>query len=375
MSEYLVSATAVGMFEDCPRKWGWRYLEGLKVQNPSAKKGDVVHTLLEAWLKKRVMPPLDEHGKLARALIPLLPPPQAVEFKHVEVEMLMSLGGVKFIGKIDLYDQLQKPPTIYDHKTTSDLVWALTPERMPSDIQASLYAAWGLTYSKAEEVRLCWNYVRTKGAAKTLPVSRLVRGQDIKERVSKTIETAQEILLVEQSGCGALDVPYDASACEAYGGCPYKTNCNLSAKERMVSIMGQGTKASFMERLKAKKNGTPVAAPKKSAKAPAVNPPEAEEEEAPRKMSALERVKAKKAEKLKPDPVVEVEETPEEEEQLASGEEENPRKGRGRPAGSPNRPVVPVLTLNEVWSRFVVATMDPDAADELLAAYVERFGG
>lgn len=263
MEDFLVSATQVSTFELCNRKWAWRYIE--KVEAPSNKfavLGVETHGHLERWLKFSIVPVVrpwsdlealqitleqeEKSVKLAQALIPLLPPPQAVDPNNVEIDQVFKIhydgGTVKAIVKSDLFmpkwrDDL---PTVYDHKTGGNEDYWLTPDRMVQDIQATLYAGWALTkIYTAPAVDLQWNYARTKGAIKTLPVVARVNGRAISERLGKTVETARIMEQWANSPARALDYPYNALACEAYGGCPYKDRCNLQPIDRMRSVMSQ----------------------------------------------------------------------------------------------------------------------------------------
>lgn len=278
---FQASASSVSTFELCPRKWAWAKLDGLESpQHPSAAFGTSVHGHIQQWLQSRVVPGGgSREEKVAQAIIAHLPPPQLVDPNLVEAGLSIRLGGVYFIGYMDLfvpkYPETGRP-RVYDHKTTSNFDWALAPETMVDDVQATLYAAWAQLKTNALEVDLQWTYGLTKGAAKSLPVVRTVRGADIKERLCKTIETAKIMREVALAGdVRALDLPYKADACEAYGGCPFQKNCNLSAQERIESIMSQGTaQVSLLEQLRQKRE-TNRQPPTPASTAQAVNPPQA----------------------------------------------------------------------------------------------------
>jgi hypothetical protein len=152
---------------------------------------------------------------------------------------------VKFNLKVDLFmPKWGERPRVFDHKTCGDFRWALTPDRLPGDIQGSLYGGWALHKTFAEQVDLQWNYVVTKGAVKTLPVVTSVRGRDIQERLGRTLETARRMQVVMESGARAMQVQYDPRGCSAFGGCPHQATCNLNAQERVTSIAAQAAAAT-----------------------------------------------------------------------------------------------------------------------------------
>ncbi|GMV17952.1 MAG: hypothetical protein AMXMBFR56_61760 [Polyangiaceae bacterium] len=255
-----VSATQISTFELCNRKWAWRWLEGVKAPpNKFAQLGIDTHGKLEKWLRGNVVPSMEsqhadaEHRKrdeqavkLAQAMIPYLPPPQAVNPNDVERDELIFVQDVLFIVKIDLFmpemvswDGVVRPRTC-DHKTTGDFKWLPEASQIHYDPQAALYSAWTIIHTGKTEIDLQWNYVRTKGAIKVEPVCATVTDAMITPRMQANVETGRQIkklIALKERGLRALDVVHDARACDEYGGCPYQDRCGISGKERIVSIM------------------------------------------------------------------------------------------------------------------------------------------
>jgi PD-(D/E)XK nuclease superfamily protein len=396
---FQASASSVSTFELCARKWAWVKLDGLEgAQHPSAAFGERVHGHLERWLASKV-PPLDTHEeRVAQAIIQHLPVPQLVLPNDVEVGLSMRLGGVYFVGRVDLYLPRHPEtgrPRVYDHKTTSDFGWALAPELMVDDVQATLYAVWGLLRSKADAIDLQWTYGLTKGAPKSLPVVQTVTSAAIKDRVNKTIETARVMReLTRMEGLTAIEVPYNAEACEAYGGCPFKENCNLSAQERIESIMSQGTaQGSLLDQLRAKRNANKSPAPAPGTSSQPVNPPAASNGSAPAEtvlsgvVSPIEKLRQKKAEQEKaaaaaaattpaPAPEPETEEAP-----APAAAKPGPGRPRKSRAAEPEHEAVDDLEPKRLWVAFAVAALRggkdgsaaADDANELLLAHAELF--
>jgi hypothetical protein len=343
-----------------------------------------VHGLLEKWFRNRVPPPAHTvEGKLAQAMLLHYPPPQAVDPNNVELEYTFRTVGISFWLAVDLY--LPGPmPTICDHKTTSDLKWAMEASDMHKDVQATLYAAWGMLKSNAPSVKVRWVYGTDKGAPKsaanswqpkTKLVERELRGADVRERFGLTIETAKTIRAVRDSGCSAIDVPYDASACEQYGGCPYRDRCNLSAEERMEAMMsGPVSRSDLLAKLKANKSSNGASAPQPvNPPAAAAAPPVAPAAPAG-ELSLAERIRLRK-EGSQANPVPETPAVVQTVgEAVEAPQDATPvRRGPGRPRGSgksqettptpaPNAVVDPALLVEQVrggrWASFAANSLD-----------------
>lgn len=316
----------------CPRKWAWNKIDGLQSPpNKYAEMGTQVHSHLETWLKHRKLPAIGEAAVVANAMIPHLPPPQAVEPHDIEREFQWRFQEVAFRGFIDLIhfdSSKQVPVTIYDHKTTSDLQWAKTAEDLGVDVQATLYARVLMDQTSTDVVQLQWTYATRKARPQVLPVRRLITRDEILPRVSQTVASAREMQSILNAGCTAIEVPYDASACDAFGGCPFRPNCNLTTQQKFQSAMTQeNQKNSFLQRLQARKAGTSGAAPATFA----VNPPEAAAPVAPPMPTYVA-----------PEPALEVQDIAEQIAEVTAAVAEPFKRGRGRPRKDESAPVAAV---------------------------------
>jgi len=305
-----VSATQVDTYELCARKWGFRWLDGVKAPpNKFAQLGLDTHGPMEDWLKHaRVPTGNDKASLLAQALIPYTPPPQAVRWEDVEREELLVVEDVLFVVKIDLfmpsveyaqrlcqldntlirdtdsgpvcqnghgagpyYEVLVKRPRVYDHKTCGDFKWCVTEHDIQYNAQGALYALWTMLKTEERVVDLQWNYVRTKGAIKVNPVFAPVSDAMIVPRMEKSVQTGREIKWHLKNTKRALDIAPDPRACDEYGGCPYRDRCGITAKERIVHIMSdfknQPGTHQFLQNFG---NGQPGLGPNGQ---PLVNPP------------------------------------------------------------------------------------------------------
>lgn len=308
------SASQISTAEDCLRKWAWDKLDGLsRGGNKYAQLGTMVHTMLEAWLKYGTPPPVDsEEEDIAKAaavaskMIPKLPVPQRVDEDNVEGYFKVEIDGIPFRGFIDLAFHDYDIPEVWDHKTTTDFRWMKTDEDLVEDVQATLYAKYSMARSGKDKARLNWTYGKTTKSYSCKQTSVVVTEEEIEPRVQKTLETARHLQLIRESGVSAEEVPYDASACEKYGGCAYKENCNLRPSEQIKSIMSQAkTKNAFLAKLEARKAGKAAPAAKEEKKTKVatkakvedpVNPPETEPEvteEAPPKATKTTKTTTK----------------------------------------------------------------------------------
>ena len=262
--DWRYSPSQIEWYELCERKWAWKYIDEVYTEaNAAAEFGTEVHGRLEDWLKDKKVPDDDRAGKLAQVMIPHLPAPHLVKPEYVERKFRLKIEELYFTGIVDLTMPDDEIPIVMDHKTTSDLRWAKTPESLIVDPQATLYAYWAFVhFPGVQKVGLQWTYGVTRGSPRATPVERIVTKSEIEPRLVQSLQSAREMDLIRQSGVRALEVSYDASACEAFGGCPFKEKCNLSAKERMNAIMSQGEKkANFLAKLQKRKNEQQEEAP------------------------------------------------------------------------------------------------------------------
>lgn len=254
-----LSASQISSWRDCKRKWGFRYLDGVKEPpHPSAALGTAVHSHAEKFLRDGTMPDVlevakiggKEHrpGMLAAQLLPHLPqtrqPKEWVEHKW-QLVVRDAYGDITYIGYIDLFSPpaslISVNPLAWDHKTTSDFRYAKSPEDLLSDPQAVLYAKYLLDFHDTNGTgvaELRWNYVRTKPPHKVRPVFATITRAQIEAAMLGINDDARQMLAAHASRKRALELAPTASACEKYGGCPHRNiRCRLTNEERLESIM------------------------------------------------------------------------------------------------------------------------------------------
>jgi len=262
-----VSPSQVSVFSDCQRKWGWQYLDGIRPpQAASAQVGERVHKILEDWLQHGVVPNPEETlllgekvyhpGKIAESGLHLLPSPGP----HLTIEQAFKHGI--WTGRIDLA-YMSDVPVISDHKTSTDpKAWGKSEEDLRSDVQALVYASAALAATGAQEVDLIWNYFQTRPPFKPrqskvrLNVLEVAAAMQPWEALGQEVETFR----AKKGQISALDMPPNPHACQKFGGCAFKNNCNLSPEEQIKGFLVQPqTMAEKMAAMKAgKANGQTV---------------------------------------------------------------------------------------------------------------------
>lgn len=283
-----LSASQLATYGDeCPRKWGFRKLDGLEEPSGAAADfGSRAHLQAEGY--ERFGIPLDlttPEGECIFAGVHLLPKP-GTPGMVVEGDMVLNAWGHLIIGRKDI-EILPTPggfirPKVIDHKTTSNFGYALNEETITTNIQAVLYAADAMVKTGSDSCDLEWIYYKSKKPYKAFPVRATVTRAQITPTLERIKTLADEIQLIKSLGLKARDLPYNTKACHKYGRCPYYDPCGLTANERMHALMSQdleAQKAAFLAKLNAKKatengvNGIPMNPPPHAPQAPAMPAP------------------------------------------------------------------------------------------------------
>ena len=274
-----VSASQIKTWKDCPRKWGFKYIDGLEdPPGKAAELGSAVHRDLEWYLQAGSIDTSTDSGRIAAAAKEVLPGPS--HRLQVEREIVFELEGVTYRGFIDLIDP--RGPTIYDHKTSSDpKKWGLTEETLPNDVQALIYATWGILEWNLDSVALQWSYLKTRGRAEATAVRAKISKDDALQKIREKIRPTA-LAIVEASSCAesAMELDPNPGACSKFGGCPFADVCERSEDQLLESALGKKTekekgKMTLKELLKSK---NAKKAPPRANEFAAILPPEAEAE-------------------------------------------------------------------------------------------------
>lgn len=237
--EIWISASQVQLWEECERKYGFKYLERIvQPQHPSAKLGDEVQAQLDQWLiEGKSFDFTQRSGEIAQALVPLLPVPKAPGLKVRRNFRIPSPSGrFQYVGQLDLYaaDSVVVPglaggvPLVGDIKTTGNLDYAKDEEKLKTDIQAQLYAMEVMFTENVDTVDLGWFYARTRAPHRVQRYALRVSAPHVVEQFGKIEETAIKVAEVKVTRPKVEDLTPNPRMCEQYGGCPFRHRCNLA---------------------------------------------------------------------------------------------------------------------------------------------------
>ena len=111
---------------------------------------------------------------------------------------------------------------LYDYKSTSDIArWALTPAKLASDVQASLYALdVSALIGGVRLVPARWLYLETKAVRRSHPVDALIEISHAQDTIGPCAELARKL----DTLASAEDAQPNPLACSDYGP-PGKNNC------------------------------------------------------------------------------------------------------------------------------------------------------
>jgi hypothetical protein len=227
-----VSPTQIALYDACPRKWAYRYIEGLKEPETEQQvEGIEGHARVEALLKHGQEPGNDKLGKLINAARRpgYLPLPDSSLL--LEQEFFLPLEeGSEFVGFIDcLVPPENGVAVVIDHKFVSNLTWAKTPIELAGDPQAIAYGRAAVEFfPEAERVECRWLYYQ-KGSKKVLPVSFTTTAREARYAWEGLKLKASVLANLRVAAPHPEAVRGNESACVSYGGCPYRSKCSIGS--------------------------------------------------------------------------------------------------------------------------------------------------
>ena len=253
--EIMLSPSAVGKFRQCKRAFAFEYIEGLFA--PSTGKqvfGTDVHSRLERWLREAMPPDDTPEGRTALQGIVAgwLPAPDSrllIEHRFfLPVDHGLTLNGI--IDCIAPPGLIGEEPLLIDHKTTSDLRWAKTPDQLAVDPQAIIYATWAMVNWDIRTVRARWIYYaasnpedgpRKPRGSKPVEVSFHSRDDRFLGVVEGLLDDLYEMEIIRREKVKGMTLPASPESCELFGGCPHAARCNLSSGDRLAAYMERET--------------------------------------------------------------------------------------------------------------------------------------
>jgi hypothetical protein len=374
----LLSASQIDLFRGCPRKWAFRYIVGIKPpKHPKAALGDEVEGQINRYLltgEPFVYGLESESGEIAAPSLAYLPPPKTLGMrlqKHFAFERIRE-PLFAYQGYLDLWlpDSRMLPeippfpsviPGVVDFKTTRSLRYTKTAKVLKVDVQANLYAFIAMRETGARTCDLVWITMQTEGTHKAKRTHLRVTAGDVVEQYDAIHATAEAIARTQNAGPSrddeeaarleyTLSLPPNVAMCAEFGGCPYRSQCNVSPAESRESILrtcAEERKKDAMSnapapvdaiaRLKARRAGAkaPAPAPEPPSPTPSVMGCADVDVPAPTELPAW-AVNPPES-KLPPAPPIGTAAP------ASTTTEEGSKRGRGRPPGSKNKPKDPVV--------------------------------
>lgn len=247
----------------CPRKWAYNYVARIpRLQSKGAELGtDVQDTQVDPYLRDgRWFDFTRKSGEIAVQLAPLLPQPKTVAIRQ-RFWMPVVPDEYGYMGELDVWhpDSAVVPgltggaSLVGDVKTTVDLDWALSDEDLPKDFQAIIYAAHAVLQRNASVIDLVWWYVRTRKPHRVQRSRARMTDVQVMAAFERVDSLGRVVARLKQLGPAPETMPVNVRTCEAYGGCSYRTICNLSpaqvhagVSEGMMSNNPQAMLQQFM---------------------------------------------------------------------------------------------------------------------------------
>jgi hypothetical protein len=308
-----LSPSAMSTAEECLHKWALSRLDN--VQRPinyQAERGTTVHAQLESWLKTGAAPTTQGMAQVFTHF----PAPGTCETEG-EFGFIFGRPGKEFVVK-GRFDARQKG-IVYDLKTTGDMRWKKTPAQLEVDLQASVYALAEMLRNNLDSVTCRWVYAQVPSPIRYLdngevdsdgserecrsaefeikraaPVEMVLTRERVMRTLAEYLPLAERMMEAINEKKKAADMPKEASACESYGGCPFKKSgaCVVPAGGGFLALVKQEkerdarksaetpqqekTKMGLLSKFAAKETtSTPAAAPPAPTPAPAAEAPPA----------------------------------------------------------------------------------------------------
>ena len=225
------SVSAMQRADRCPRSYRYRYVEHIDEgpEKASLRIGKEAHARMAHYLRtgEDVLSPMERVG-LSRGLIPPRGSLIGVELPLPETACALE---VPLTGSVDAVCVTETGPTIIDWKFKSSIdAWAastddLVDENGPDGIQMLGYAVALkpiLASNSPEGVFLKHVTFQTKGAPDAKPTTVFLEWAEAEKKWE--VITSRIVPAMRQAAAAETpdDVPMNLSACDAFGGCPYK---------------------------------------------------------------------------------------------------------------------------------------------------------
>ena len=249
------SASQLGKYRRCQKLYAFEYVEGFRPPASDRQQfGTDVHEKVEEWLRDGKSPdnsPAGQVVKRARASEGMRPAPDTRLLVEDEFRWkfndVMDMGGfIDLVVPPEL--TTKKRHKVQDHKTTSNLRWAKTPEQLEADEQAIIYAVDTMIRFDEKVVDAEWNYYaatnpkvgpRKPSGVKMVTVTFDADDPIFQARLREMDKDLTEIHRIRENGIPGKDLPPSPSACGDFGGCFHKDRCNLSQDDRIAGYFAK----------------------------------------------------------------------------------------------------------------------------------------
>lgn len=255
-----VSPSQIKSFSACNRAWWFDKVAGLRPPEEEEPEHLAVGTRFHKQMEDYYELDKTPDNESCRYVLTLPGVPSRSEVGIcIEEPRDYGLGlyaaGVPMRGRIDL----RAPPKdgtfiILDWKTCKNFKYCKTPEELARDVQGIVYLKYGFEVYKEQAVygKFLHAYIRTERVGAQVIDSGPLDKSHV-NAVYSEIEQVVEEIKVAAAIKDQDDVPFDKSACFAYGGCPFQKHCN--AFKRKKETMANNLDNGFLARMRAAKSG------------------------------------------------------------------------------------------------------------------------
>jgi hypothetical protein len=248
-----VSPSQVSVFQECQRKWGYRYIDKIRPPpKPEQEFGLLGHDRNEKWLEHGTPVGDDDVGKVCQQGIKkgFMPTPSPELLIEQELKIPIFGGKGMMLGYIDCVKPPEgdETPLVCDWKFTKDLRWAKKEDELDEDPQVAVYGKAALmVYGEHNEVTARWVYFcgrvnknsedgRPRTPRGVRKVERTYTREQIEAMWEDVIRVAGEIIKAKKTFKKAVELPANIYHCDAYGGCDHREYCPLPAQSSLSAL-------------------------------------------------------------------------------------------------------------------------------------------
>lgn len=233
------SASAGKTFQRCNRKWWYNKVIGIQEpEQPHLILGTAMHAHLEDYAKGQLAhypdapKPLfngDEAGRIANSGLKIVDGLIAEFGEDLLIERGVEgmVGPLPYLGFLDLSSK--KKCWIGDYKSTSNISYAASPDKLARDFQLTFYAMATGMYLEDKPVDATHIYFQTRNGKRSLRVDTTIAPETVGH--FKTVYEEIAVAMYEAAGYtdrDSRDLEGNPHACGDFRGCPYASFCPYS---------------------------------------------------------------------------------------------------------------------------------------------------